>query len=253
MARAQPSKGFLRSPFVVVSQAGIQQGHELVHGNAPPVAMVEELVLQPAEEALHRGVVWRAALPGHRADDAVALAYRDPSGPSVVDAPVGMEDRGFPVAFLGAGGHQAPVGEFGARPRPYRPGDELAIEAVEHRREVALAAGQPELGDVSEPYPVRSLGMEAAPDQVGRSVRDLPGVRAVPFGSLEVDDPASLLGHDPPHDLLGHDHGVVAGAERMGDVAVAPGAVRAIERIHDAASDAGVLVVARKGAALVLI
>ena len=107
--------------------------------------MVEELVLQPAEEALHRGVVWRAALPGHRADDAVALAYRDPSGPSVVDAPVGMEDRGFPVAFLGAGGHQAPVGEFGARPRPYRPGDELAIEAVEHRREVALAAGQPEL------------------------------------------------------------------------------------------------------------
>ena len=52
-------------------------------GPARPVPAVPELPLEQAEEALHRRVVWAAALGGHAPGEAVPLADRNPAGPAV--------------------------------------------------------------------------------------------------------------------------------------------------------------------------
>lgn len=137
-----------------------------------------------------------------------------------MDAAVRVQDRAVPVAFPAAGAKQAAVGELGARAGAHRPGDELAVEAVEDWREVALAARKAELGDVGEPEHVGGVGVEVPLDEVGRSIRCLSRVRAVFPCLLEVDDPAALFCHQPSHDLLGDDHGVCPGPQDMRDVAV---------------------------------
>jgi len=71
---------------------------ELLQADALPVPSVEHLVLHGAEEALHAGVVGRAALPGHRADDSRLLADRYPPGPPVVASAVAVDDEVGPLA-----------------------------------------------------------------------------------------------------------------------------------------------------------
>ena len=46
--------------------------------------MVEEFILEPAKESLHRRVVRTAPLPRHRPGQVVLLTDRDPSGPAVM-------------------------------------------------------------------------------------------------------------------------------------------------------------------------
>ena len=82
--RAQPSQLLFRPLLVVVSQIGVEHAAELGYRHARPVPMVEEFILEPAEESLHRRVVRAAPLLRHRPGQVVLLADRDPSGPAVM-------------------------------------------------------------------------------------------------------------------------------------------------------------------------
>mgnify|MGYP007005692788 CR=1 FL=1 len=130
--------------------------------------MVEELVLQAAEEALACRVVRAAALPRRGADQAVSLAYADPPGPSVMAPPVRVADRALARRERPARVLQRAVGEGRVRAPPYAPRDDEAVEAVDDRAEVRLLlARQFELGDVGEPQLVRTARTEVALHQVG--------------------------------------------------------------------------------------
>ena len=82
--RAQPSQPLLRLLLVVVSRIGAEHSTEPGHRHARPAPMVEEFILEPAEESLHRRVVRAAPLLRHRPGQAVLLADRGPSGPAVM-------------------------------------------------------------------------------------------------------------------------------------------------------------------------
>lgn len=60
--------------------AFIESIHETMDRPSRPVATIEELDLEPAEEPLHRGVVGRAALLRHGARDSVSLVPLDQPG-----------------------------------------------------------------------------------------------------------------------------------------------------------------------------
>ena len=130
----------------------------ILSGSAIPIISV----LQTSEEALRRRVVRGAALARHRADEAVLLAYRLPTRPSVVAPTVGMYHRGLSGPKLGAGLLQRRVREAGVRARPRRPSHRPAVEEIYDRREVDLSgtARQLELGDVRDPLLVRGGGRE---------------------------------------------------------------------------------------------
>jgi len=74
----------------VEAHPSVEHRGEHLLGHAAPVAPVEHLVLQVAEEALACGVVRRAALARHRPGDPVLLAYANPAVPAVVAPAVGM-------------------------------------------------------------------------------------------------------------------------------------------------------------------
>ena len=82
----------------------VAAGHvdEPVHRDAREAALVEELLLETAEEPLRGGVVRTASLRAHRTRQVVVLADADPLGPPVVAAAVGMDDWFFPVPERGA-------------------------------------------------------------------------------------------------------------------------------------------------------
>ena len=101
--------------------------------------MVEELVLQAAEEAFASRVVRAAALLRHGPGQAVSLAYADPAGPSVMASPVRVADRA-----LARG--ERPTRPPGSRWRAPRSGafdppchDETVV-AVDDRAEYAFSS-----------------------------------------------------------------------------------------------------------------
>lgn len=70
------------------------------------------------------------------------------------------------------------IGELGIRMQGYPPRYDLAVEAIDHRRQVAFEVQQRELGDVGESEHVRDRCMEVAFDQVRGMVADLSRIRA---------------------------------------------------------------------------
>ena len=146
--RAQPSQLLFRPLLVVVSQIGVEHSTELGYRHARPVPMVEEFILEPAKESLHRRVVRAAPLLRHRPGQVVFLADRDPSRPAVMAPAIGVRDGTLPFGKRAACGLEAAVGELRVRARADRPGGQAAVEAVEDRGQVHLAARQPELGNV---------------------------------------------------------------------------------------------------------
>lgn len=121
------------APGVVPVDPVVDGVGQVVQGGVVPVAVVEHLVLETAEEALGGGVVGRAALGAHGPGPAVCLHARDPSGPPVVAAPVGVDDGpgvggqafGQPVEHVVGQGR---VGVFADGV-----GQDLAVEAVDDR------------------------------------------------------------------------------------------------------------------------
>jgi len=134
---------------------------ELGLGDAAPVAAVEELVLQVAEEALAGRVVGRVALPRHRAGDAVRRADPLPARPAVMAAAVGVAEGVLPGPQLRARGQQRGVRELGVRAPRDRPAHGLAVEQVDDRREVDLGrVGELELDYVGRPLLAGRVGAE---------------------------------------------------------------------------------------------
>ena len=99
-------------PLVPVpDHVAVQHVYEPVHRDAREAALVEELLLDPAEEPLRGGVVRTASLRAHRTRQVVVLADADPLGPPVVTAAVGMDDRLLPVPERGARAGEHAVGQ----------------------------------------------------------------------------------------------------------------------------------------------
>ena len=143
------------------------------------------LLLETPEEPLRGRVVRGAALRAHGSGQLVFPADADPSGPPVMAAAVGVDDRMLPVAERGARVAEHPVGQLGVRARADRPGHRHPVVAVDHRRQVDLARGDAELRQVGHPQPVRPLGVEVPVDEVVRRLAaDLALVRAVAAGPL---------------------------------------------------------------------
>lgn len=134
---------------------GIEFGHEFGKADAPPVPLMEELLLELAEEAPGPSVVAARALARHAPRQPVPLAYRDPPRPAIASAAVAVDRRGLARRQCRADRLEARVRERRVGTRPDRPGDGPAVEAIDHGRQVALlAGGDPELGDVGDPQPV---------------------------------------------------------------------------------------------------
>ena len=242
----------LLAALVVENDVLVQQFHERVHGDAIPVPIVEELVLEAAEEAFASRVVRAAALLRHGPGQAVSLAYADPAGPSVMASPVRVADRVLARGERPARVLQGAVGERRARAPSDPPCHDEAVVAVDDRAEVRLLlAGQLELGDVGEPQLVRRVRVEVAPHQVGGRVRYLPLVGVVAPLPLQVGDLAALFGHQPAHDLLADDD--AAFPQLVVHVPVAPRAAGAVEYPPDIDPELGVLVLRAQLRAAVLI
>lgn len=224
----------------------VQLVHELPDRGAAPVAGVVELPLEQAEEPLGAGVVAAHALARHAAGQAVGLAYRDPTRPAVVPAPVAVHRRGLARRERRARVLEARVRELRGRAQAPRPADRPAVEAVDHRAQVDLrAGGVRHLGDVGDPQLVGAVGREAvravgAQREVGRRGRRLAGVAAPPAAAPPPGRQPELA-HHAAHDLLGHADPLAAQLGPHGAVA-APAAP--LERLPDGAADALVAVAA---------
>ena len=168
-----------------------------------PCLSPEELVLHVAEDLLSGAVVDAVALSGHALGDLGVLQSPAPCGALVLPAHVAVQDGPGPLrhALEELVEQELPLIHVGARrcgPRDYL----LAAEVV-HRREVGLAPGLLELGDVGARLPPRPVGGEVAPDDIPeRLAHDAP-VRIVPMViGLAADAAADP---HPPHHL---EHGV---------------------------------------------
>lgn len=105
--RAQPSQLLFRPLLVVVSQIGVEHAAEFGYRHARPVPMVEEFILEPAEESLHRRLVRAAPLLRHRPGQVVLFEDRYPARSTVTAPVIGMcsyssvkRDLSFRWAFL---------------------------------------------------------------------------------------------------------------------------------------------------------
>lgn len=109
LLRAEPAQGPLYPALAVVAEVGVEPPHELLGRDARPVPVVEELVLEAAEEALARGIVRAAALRGHAPGEPVLLADPYPLGPAVVPAAVRVDGRAGALAPLRQGLEQGGI------------------------------------------------------------------------------------------------------------------------------------------------
>ena len=198
-----------------------------------PLPSPEELVLQMAEHLLRGPVVDAVALARHALDDPGVLQPPAPCGVLVLPAHVGVQHGGralrHPLQQLVEQGRL--LGHVGAGRR--RPRHDLLAAEVVHRREVGLAPGLLELGDVGAHLLPRPVGGEVAPDDVlERLAHDAP-VRIVPMVvGLAADAAAdSHLPHHLEHGLIGDGHAELA-AQAHGDLAVAAPVGRAREDLR---------------------
>lgn len=173
-----PAPGLrLDAPVPVPDHVVVQHVGELVHGDAREAALVEELLLDPAEEPLRGGVVRTASLRARRTRQVVVLADADPFGPPVVAATVGMDDWFLAVLERGARVRQHAVGQRRVQARADRTGDRHAVMADDHGRQVGLARGDRELREVRDPRHVWPFGVEIPVHQVLRRLVGLAFVR----------------------------------------------------------------------------
>lgn len=138
MYRTHPAQRLFDALVVVPVDVLVDQDKHLVAGAFLPMLGIDGLRLHATEESLRGRVVRRTALRAHGARQPVAFHELQPSGPPVVASPVGM-DHGTGVVgqrLRRLGEH--PVGELRVGMEAGRVGDDLAVMAVDHRREVHL-------------------------------------------------------------------------------------------------------------------
>ena len=136
--RAHPTKRLFDALVVVPAYVLIDQGEHLVAGVFLPLLGVDRLGLHPAEESLRGRVVRRTALRAHGARQPEAFHEPEPSGPPAVASTVGMH-QGTRVPRQRRGRFlRHPVGQLRVGVEAGGVCDDLAIEAVDRRREVHL-------------------------------------------------------------------------------------------------------------------
>lgn len=157
----EPALGLRGPALPEPAQPAVELGHEVPQRPAASVARVEELALEQAEEPLGSGVVAARAPARHAAGQAVSSARGHPAGPAVVEAAVGVDHGRLAGRERRAGRDRRRVGERRRGPGAHQSRDRPAVEAADHRAEVApLAGGQAELGDVGHPQLVGAAGAE---------------------------------------------------------------------------------------------
>ena len=228
----------------------VEHRGELVDRHAPEAPLVEELLLETAEEPLRGRIVRRTALRAHRPGQPVLGADADPFRPPVMATPVRVDDRRLAGPGRGARVAKHAVGQGGVGARADRPGDGHAVMAVDDRRQVHLARRDRELGDVRDPQPVRRGGVEVAVHEIRGCAADLALVRTVALRALEHGDHA-VAGHQA-HDALGrHDDARAFELEVDALVPAAPPA--APERLAHQGQEVRVLVRPAHGLQLVVV
>ena len=169
----------LDPPVPVPDHVVVEHVDEPVHRDAREAALVEELLLAPAEEPFRGRVVRTASLRARRTRQTMLLADANPFRPPVVAAAVGMDDWFLAVLERGARVGEHAVGQRRVRARADRPGDRHAVMAVDHGRQVGLARRDRELREVRDPQHVRPFSVEIPVHQVRRRLGQLAFVRAV--------------------------------------------------------------------------
>src|SRR5712692_480252 len=130
--------------------------------------MMDQFLLECAEEALHAGVVPTVALATHRTFDAVLPQDLLVARSGVLAAPVRvMQESGAGLAAPQRH-RECLLGEIDREPLPHRPADDLAGKEVEHHGEIEPALVRPDVGDVAGPYPVWLLDPKLPVQGVGR-------------------------------------------------------------------------------------
>lgn len=158
--------------MVVPADVIIDQDEHLVTGTLLPMLGIDGLRLHTPEEPLRGGVVQRTAFGAHRPRQPVMVHELQPSGPPVMAPAVGMHQGPRPLRQRLRGLDEHPVGELRVGTETGRVRDDLAVVAVDHRREVHLPVPGLDLGDVREPLLVRRFGGEIPFDEVaGRGSR----------------------------------------------------------------------------------
>ena len=207
---------------------------------AKPLPSTEEFILYMAEHLLRRAVVDAVALPGHALHHAGLLQPLAPPGLPVLPAHVRVQYR---PGALGLLGHELVeqlvlLGHVGVQRRG--PGDDLLAAEVVDRREVGLAPGLLELGDVCAHLLPRPVGLEIPADDVLEGLSDLAPVGVVPaVAGLAADAAADArLAHHLEHGLVG-DARALLGAQAHGHLPVAAAARRAREDLRDRPAQLG--------------
>ena len=187
-----------------------------------PCPSPEELVLHVAEDLLGGAVVDAVALSGHALDDPGFLQPPAPCGVLVLPAHVAVKHRRRALGHL----RQQLVEQLGllrhVRAGRRRPRDYLLAAEVVHRREVGLAPGLLELGDVGAHLLPGPVGFEVPADDVFEGFADLAPVGVVPVAIGLAADPAAdaHLVHHLERRLVGYAHALL-GSQAHGDLPVA--------------------------------
>ena len=188
---------------------------------AAPFPPPEELVFQVAEHLLGGAVVDAVPLARHALDDPGGLQPPAPAGMLVLPAHIRVQYRPGAIGFLR---HELVeqlmlLGHVGVQRGG--PGDDLLAAEVVDRREVGLAPGLLELGDVCAHLLPRPVGLEVPADDVLEGLADLAPVGVVPAVAGLAADPAAdaHLAHHLEHGLVG-DARALLGAQAHGHLAV---------------------------------
>jgi hypothetical protein len=200
------------------------------------------LGLQRGEEALHRRIVPAIARAAHRAGD--AMIGHQPlellAGVLAATIRVVQQRAGFSTA---PDRHHQGVGdELSCHGRAHRPADHAPGEQIDDRCHIKPALRRPDVGEVGDPFAVRSRGLEAAIQHVGSYGARLPltqiGRQPTPSGTRfkallahQTLDPMQPAGHPLSDQVMPHTPGAVgpitgeeAGPHLRGQVFVAAAA-----------------------------
>ena len=218
--------------MVPMADVGLEVALEALE--VAPVASPEELVLQVAEDLLGRAVVDAVAPARHALHEAVLPELRDVGRVLALPAHVGVQGgaRALRLRRHEHGEHLLLLGE--ARALRDRPRHDLLAAEVVHGREVGLAEGALEPGDVGAHLLPGAVGGEVAAERVLEGLADLPPVGAVPVVvGLPADAaPEAHLAHHPEHRLVRYPR-AVDGAQLHGHLPVSDAVREPAEDLGD--------------------
>lgn len=176
--------------------------HDRFHafsGQPGGVRVIELLLLQGGKEALHPGVVVAASGAAHALDQLVAGQGRAEGLAGKLAAPVGVEDGALRTA-IPAGLLQGSDTQLRAHIVIHVEALDAAVKAVQHRRQVELAVGTGDLGDIRQKLLIGFFRRKIPLDQVFRLLR-LPVRFRQAVGAVLTPDGQVVLpadAADPP-------------------------------------------------------